>query len=85
MCAERKYQKLSDEVVAPVGPAGTLGSYGFRGEALSAVCASCRVTVATRTADEHVGRLLTMDTSGRVTEQQPVARAPGECAVAWSH
>ena len=62
----------------PYTPAGSLSSFGFRGEALSAVCANCDVTVATRTAAEQAGRLVTLDPSGAIVAQRPVARAQGE-------
>ncbi|XP_043244038.1 uncharacterized protein LOC122392812 [Amphibalanus amphitrite] len=63
---------------------GSLGSFGFRGEALSAVCACCQVTVATRTASEQAGRLVTLDASGAITAQRPVARAQGTTVTASS-
>ncbi|KAF0291682.1 PMS1 1 [Amphibalanus amphitrite] len=63
---------------------GSLGSFGFRGEALSAVCACCQVTVATRTAAEQAGRLVTLDASGAITAQRPVARAQGTTVTASS-
>ena len=62
----------------PLAPTGSLASFGFRGEALSAVCASCEVTVATRTADEQAGRLVALDAGGAIVSQRPVARAQGE-------
>ncbi|XP_037071058.1 PMS1 protein homolog 1-like [Pollicipes pollicipes] len=54
---------------------GSLSSFGFRGEAMSAVCASCDVTVATRTVAEQAGRLVTLGPDGAVVSQKPVARA----------
>lgn len=53
-------------------------SFGFRGEALAALCElSTSVTVTTRTAAEKVGAEIAYGHDGRVLSQRPVARAVG--------
>jgi DNA mismatch repair ATPase MutL len=55
----------------------TLSSFGFRGEALSSLCALADVSVTTRTKEEAVGARLMYDHSGAVLSQNRVARAVG--------
>lgn len=55
----------------------TLSSFGFRGEALSSLCALADVSVTTRTKEEAVGARLSYDRSGTLTSQESVARAVG--------
>ena len=42
-------------------------SYGFRGEAISSICAVSSVTVTTRTSKEDVATKLTFDRSGTLS------------------
>jgi len=51
-------------------------SFGFRGEALSSLCATCEsVTVCTATSSTApLGVILSMDKTGRVKERGTVAR-----------
>ncbi|KAJ6840967.1 DNA mismatch repair protein PMS1 isoform X1 [Iris pallida] len=55
----------------------TLTTFGFRGEALSSLCALGNLTVETRTKDEPVGTHLTYDHSGSVTAERKTARQVG--------
>ncbi|CAM6050570.1 unnamed protein product [Sphagnum compactum] len=55
----------------------SLSSFGFRGEALSSLCALSNVSVTTRTKEEAIGTRLDYDHSGAITSQQSVARAVG--------
>lgn len=55
----------------------TLSSFGFRGEALSSLCALSDVSVTTRTKEEAVGARLTYDHSGALISEESVARAVG--------
>lgn len=53
-------------------------SYGFRGEALSSLCAvSEKLEVTTRTANEDIGVHLEFDRNGRLAKNTPCARAVG--------
>ena len=54
-----------------------LSTFGFRGEALSSLCAVADVSVVTRTAGQEAGVRLTYDHSGVLTGQAPAARAVG--------
>ena len=51
-----------------------LASFGFRGEALSSLCAIAHVVVTTRTADQAMGTRLVFDAGGRITTREPAAR-----------
>ncbi|XP_038979286.1 DNA mismatch repair protein PMS1-like isoform X3 [Phoenix dactylifera] len=55
----------------------TLTTFGFRGEALSSLCALGKLTVETRTKNEPVGTHLTFDHSGLVTNERKTARQVG--------
>lgn len=57
--------------------AQTLGTFGFRGEALSSLCAVSDITVTTRTALSEAGTRLTFDHNGKLVAQIPAARAIG--------
>ena len=54
-----------------------LATFGFRGEALSALCSLADVSITTRTVDESAGVRLTYDHHGKVVSQQSAARAVG--------
>ncbi|XP_020878258.1 DNA mismatch repair protein PMS1 isoform X1 [Arabidopsis lyrata subsp. lyrata] len=54
-----------------------LTTYGFRGEALSSLCALGNLTVETRTKNEPVATLLTFDHSGLLTAEKKIARQIG--------
>lgn len=55
----------------------SLTTFGFRGEALSSLCALGNLTIETRTKNEPVGTNLTYDHSGSVTAERKVARQVG--------
>lgn len=54
-----------------------LTSFGFRGEALSSLCAVSEVTVTTRTEGSETGTRLSYDHAGVLTSSVSVARARG--------
>ncbi|ESQ37908.1 hypothetical protein EUTSA_v10028404mg [Eutrema salsugineum] len=54
-----------------------LTTFGFRGEALSSLCALGNLTVETRTKNEPVATLLTFDHSGLLTAEKKTARQIG--------
>ncbi|XP_019089869.1 PREDICTED: DNA mismatch repair protein PMS1-like isoform X2 [Camelina sativa] len=55
----------------------SLTTFGFRGEALSSLCALGNLTVETRTKNEPVATLLTFDHSGLLTDEKKTARQIG--------
>ncbi|ACO69396.1 DNA mismatch repair protein-MLH2/PMS1/Pms2 family, partial [Micromonas commoda] len=54
-----------------------LASFGFRGEALSSLCALSDLSVTTRTADSDAGTRVEYDAEGNVRTRGVVARAVG--------
>ncbi|XP_060029238.1 mismatch repair endonuclease PMS2 isoform X2 [Erinaceus europaeus] len=52
-------------------------TFGFRGEALSSLCALSNVTISTRHASAAVGTRLTFDHNGRITQKSPYPRPRG--------
>ncbi|PRW39172.1 mismatch repair endonuclease PMS2 [Chlorella sorokiniana] len=54
-----------------------LATFGFRGEALSSLCAVADVSVVTRTAEQDVGVRLSYDHNGRLVGQAGAARTVG--------
>ena len=62
----------------------TLTTYGFRGEALAAVCAVAKVSVTTKTANDPVACSYTMDSGGNVVEVKPSHLSQGTLVVATS-
>lgn len=55
----------------------SLTMVGFRGEALSSLCALGNLTVETRTKKEQVATLLTFDHSGLLVAEKKTARQIG--------
>ncbi|CAN6442723.1 unnamed protein product [Victoria cruziana] len=55
----------------------SLTSFGFRGEALSSLCALGHLSVETRTRNEEVGTHLIFDHSGLITSETKMARPVG--------
>ncbi|EFJ46987.1 hypothetical protein VOLCADRAFT_61805 [Volvox carteri f. nagariensis] len=55
----------------------SVNTYGFRGEALSSLCAVSELSVVTRTADQAAGVRLEYDHEGLLTKQSPTPRAVG--------
>ncbi|XP_031487783.1 DNA mismatch repair protein PMS1 isoform X1 [Nymphaea colorata] len=55
----------------------SLSSFGFRGEALSSLCALGNLSVETRTRNEEVGTHLIFDHSGLITSETKMARQVG--------
>lgn len=55
----------------------SLTTFGFRGEALSSLCALANLTVETRTKNESVATHLTFDHSGLLTAEKKTARQVG--------
>jgi len=62
-----KYEDLSQ----------TLSTFGFRGEALCAICAMGDVSVCTRTASDPTATLLVYDKFGKLTSKATAAREVG--------
>jgi len=54
-----------------------LTSFGFRGEALSSLCALAGVEITTRHTNEQVGTVLTLDKMGHVESKKAGARGVG--------
>ncbi|XP_065308717.1 mismatch repair endonuclease PMS2 isoform X1 [Dermacentor albipictus] len=54
-----------------------MATFGFRGEALSSLCALCDVTIATRHKDAAQATLLKYDHHGAITSKSPCARDRG--------
>ena len=54
-----------------------LTTFGFRGEALSSLCALGSLTIETRTKNESVATHLTFDHSGHVIAEKKTARKVG--------
>lgn len=53
-------------------------TFGFRGEALSSLCASSNITLATSTAETApTGRKLSFDMLGNILQSAPIARERG--------
>ncbi|KAL3143767.1 hypothetical protein ABBQ32_003597 [Trebouxia sp. C0010 RCD-2024] len=54
-----------------------MSTFGFRGEALSSLCALASVSVTTRTANTNPAQRLTYDHTGALVGTAPTARAVG--------
>jgi hypothetical protein len=48
-----------------------LQSYGFRGEALSAICRVADVTVTTRTSEDELAMVYTLNNDGNIVTTKP--------------
>jgi hypothetical protein len=68
--------RCGGEPACPPVPQG-LATFGFRGEALSSLCAVADLSVATRTAEQEAGVRLAYDHSGTITGLAAAARAVG--------
>nr|CAB3264971.1 mismatch repair endonuclease PMS2-like [Phallusia mammillata] len=55
----------------------SIGTFGFRGEALSSLCALCDVTISTRHKDTSIGHKLEYDHNGKIIKKSQVARQIG--------
>eukprot|EP00884_Botryococcus_braunii_P005905 jgi/Botrbrau1/15315/Bobra.0319s0005.2 len=79
--AQENYQALTlkyhTSKIEDVTDLQALGTFGFRGEALSSLCALSELTVTTRTEQSVAGTRLTFDQNGTLVSQTPVARAIG--------
>ncbi|RLU22715.1 hypothetical protein DMN91_004993 [Ooceraea biroi] len=54
-----------------------LQTFGFRGEALSALCAVAEVIIITKTKDDITGSSYIMDNDGQIVKQEPCHRSTG--------
>jgi len=80
--AEEDYEKLAmRHATSKIGKyedlSQSLSTFGFRGEALCAICAMGDVTVCTRTASDATAMLLTYDRFGKLTSKVTAAREVG--------
>ena len=57
-------------------------TFGFRGEALSSLCALAAITITTRTANTNPAQRLTYDHTGSLVGTAPTARAVGTTVAA---
>ncbi|CAI6349960.1 unnamed protein product [Macrosiphum euphorbiae] len=63
MCLRNYTSKISE-----ISDLGKLTYYGFRGEALSSICAVADVTVITKSDFDEYAKSFTMDSNGRVKD-----------------
>lgn len=54
-----------------------VGTFGFRGEALSSLCALSDVTVSTCHVSASIGTRLVLDHNGKITQKTPYPRPKG--------
>ncbi|XP_046838469.1 DNA mismatch repair protein MutL-like isoform X2 [Vespa crabro] len=64
---------------------GMLKTYGFRGEALNALCRISDVVIMTRTDKDEVGRLYNMDNNGNIMTSELYPRARDSIKEAAEH
>ena len=62
----------------------TLTTYGFRGEALAAICAVAKLSVTTKTTEDPVASTYTMDVNGDVEDVKPSHLSQGTLVVITS-
>jgi DNA mismatch repair protein PMS2 len=78
MCASQALAlKHHTSKISDFGDLASVATFGFRGEALSSLCALGKLTVETRTKDEPVGTRLEFAHSGVVTGERKMARPVG--------
>ena len=54
-----------------------VATFGFRGEALSSLCALSKLTVCTRTGAQNIGTLISYNAEGEIEKKEPKARGVG--------
>lgn len=59
-------------------PSDELQTFGFRGEALGALCAVAEVSIITKTKDDVVGTLYSMNQDGCIANHEPCHRSIGK-------
>ena len=66
-----------------------LHSYGFRGEALNAICHVADVTVTTRTSEDELAMVYTINNDGNIVTTKPSHFGKGEKSLTrrfiWKH
>jgi NAD-dependent dihydropyrimidine dehydrogenase PreA subunit len=66
-----------------------LHSYGFRGEALNAICHVADVTVTTRTSEDELAMVYTINSDGNIVTTKPSHFGKGENSLTgkfvWKH
>ena len=71
-------QKYATSKIRAFDDLERLRSFGFRGEALSSLCAMCdSVVITTRTEDQDAGARLTYDRRGEIVSREIAARSRG--------
>ncbi|KAK0466391.1 uncharacterized protein EV420DRAFT_1511385 [Desarmillaria tabescens] len=55
----------------------TVSSFGFRGEAVSSLCAMCESVTVTTRADDPIGVILDLDKTGKIKSKKRAARQRG--------
>lgn len=56
----------------------TLQTFGFRGEALNALCAVAEVIIITKTEEDVVGTLYIMNHTGQIVKHESCHRSTGK-------
>lgn len=82
---KRKGTELNRHIhkkIADFSDLRSLATYGFRGEALNALCGLSEVEIETKRRSDPVGRKFTFDASGAVKTSAPLAMNPGTTVVA---